>query len=51
MKSLNSRSIKVVEVGNGKEFCLGLAEITVPDKKSLVFQLVDDYAVWFVTKR
>lgn len=36
---------------DGKEFYLGLAEIETVDKKSLNYQLIDDYAVWFVNNR
>jgi len=36
---------------DGKEFCLGLAELRVTAKKSPNFQLVDDYAVWLVNSR
>jgi hypothetical protein len=37
--------------GDGKEFHLGLAELRVTDKKSLNFQLIDDYAVWLCNNR
>ena len=36
---------------DGEEFCLGLAELRVTDKKSPNFQIVDDYAVWLVNNR
>ncbi|MFH1264593.1 MAG: hypothetical protein ABIK89_02625 [Planctomycetota bacterium] len=36
---------------DGKEFYLGLAEIEAVDKKSTNYQLLDDYAVWFVNNR
>ena len=36
---------------DGKEFHLGLAEIEVVDKNSRNYQLLDDYAVWFVNNR
>lgn len=36
---------------DGKEFYLGLAEIEATDKKSKNFQLLNDYAVWFVNNR
>ena len=36
---------------DGKEFYLGLAEIVAVDKKSKNYQLLDDYAVWFVNNR
>lgn len=36
---------------DGKEFVLGLAEIEAVDKKSLNYQLLDDYSVWFVNNR
>jgi hypothetical protein len=32
---------------DGKEFCLGLAELKVIDKQSQNFQPLDDYALWF----
>ena len=37
--------------GDGKEFYLGLAELRVTSKKSLNFQLIDDYAVWLCNNR
>jgi hypothetical protein len=37
--------------GDGKEFDLGLAELRVTNKKSLNFQLIDDYAVWLCNNR
>ena len=36
---------------DGKEFYLGLAEIKAIDKKSVNYQLLDDYVVWFVNNR
>lgn len=36
---------------DGKEFYLGLAELEVVNKKSPNYQLIDDYAVWFVNSR
>ena len=36
---------------DGKEFYLGLAEIKAVDEKSLNYQLLDDYSVWFVNNR
>lgn len=36
---------------DGKEFHLGLAEIEAVDKKSRNYQLLNDYAVWFVNNR
>jgi hypothetical protein len=36
---------------DGKEFILGLAEIKAVDRKSANYQLLDDYAVWFVNNR
>ncbi len=36
---------------DGKEFCLGLAEIEAVDKESQNHQLLNDYAVWFVNNR
>ena len=36
---------------DGKEFYLGLAEIDVVDKESTNYQLLNDYAVWFVNNR
>jgi hypothetical protein len=36
---------------DGKEFWLGLAEIKAVDKRSKNFQLLNDYAVWFVNNR
>ena len=36
---------------DGKEFILGLAELMVVNKRSANFQLLEDYAVWFVNSR
>ena len=36
---------------DGKEFYLGLAELEAVDKKSRNYQLLKDYAVWFVNNR
>lgn len=36
---------------DGKEFWLGLAELEAVEKKSRNYQLLDDYAVWFVNNR
>lgn len=36
---------------DGKEFYLGLAEIEAVDKKTTNYQLLNDYAVWFVNSR
>jgi hypothetical protein len=36
---------------DGKEFGLGLAELEAVNKKSRNYQLLDDYAVWFVNNR
>jgi hypothetical protein len=36
---------------DGKEFWLGLAELKAVAKKSKNYQLLDDYAVWFVNNR
>jgi hypothetical protein len=36
---------------DGKKFCLGLAEIKAVSETSKNYQLIDDYAVWFVNNR
>ncbi len=36
---------------DGQCFCLGLAELEATDRKSANYQLLDDYAVWFVNNR
>ncbi len=36
---------------DGKEFHLGLAELEAVDKKSKNYQLLNDYAAWFVNNR
>ena len=41
----------VRRTSDGKEFYLGLAEIKAIDEKSVNYQLLDDYAVWFVNSR
>ncbi len=42
---------KVRRICDGKEFLLGGAEIQAVDKKSRNYQLLNDYAVWFVNSR
>jgi hypothetical protein len=42
---------RVRRKSDGKEFYLGLAEIKAIDKKSVNYQLLDDYSVWFVNNR
>jgi len=41
----------VRRISDGKEFCLGLAELKATDRKSENCQLLDDYSVWFVNSR
>lgn len=41
----------VRRTSDGREFRLGLAELEATDKKSPNYQLIDDYAVWFVNNR
>ena len=36
---------------DGRQFYLGLAELEATDRKSNHYQLLDDYAVWFVNNR
>ncbi len=36
---------------DGKAFCLGLSELGAVDRRSSNYQLMDDYAVWFVNYR
>jgi hypothetical protein len=42
---------RVRRKSDGKEFCLGLAELKVINKKSKNYQLIDDYVVYFVNYR
>ena len=42
---------RVRRKSDGKEFYLGLAEIEAVDKKSKNYELLNDYAVWFVNNR
>jgi hypothetical protein len=42
---------RVRRVSDGREFILGLAELQPRDRKSQNYQLLDDYAVWFVNTR
>jgi len=42
---------RVRRKSDGKAFCLGLSELEVVDRTSRNYQLVDDYAVWFVNSR
>ena len=41
----------VRRISDGKKFLLGLSELKAIDKKSKNYQLLDDYAVWFVNNR
>lgn len=41
----------VRRISDGREFYLGLSELKATDKNSLNYQLLDDYAVWFVNNR
>ena len=38
----------VIRISDNKRFLIPLAELVVIDKKSKNYQLLDDYAVWFV---
>jgi hypothetical protein len=42
---------RVKRIPDGKEFVLGLAELKGIDKQSPSWQLLEDYAVWFVNSR
>ncbi len=42
---------RVRRKSDGVEFYLGLAEIEAVKRNSLNYQLLDDYAVWFVNNR
>lgn len=42
---------RVRRISDGKEFFLGLSELKAIDRKSANYQLLDDYAVWFVNSR
>jgi len=42
---------RVKRISDGKEFFLGLSELRAIDKKTENYQLLDDYAVWFVNSR
>ncbi len=41
----------VKRVSDGKKFVLGLADLMATDPTSKNYQLIDDYAVWFVNSR
>ena len=41
----------VQRVSDGRKFTLGLTELKATDKSSPNYQLIDDYAVWFVNSR
>ena len=41
----------VQRISDNKKFLLGLSELKATDKKSKNYQLLDDYAVWFVNYR
>lgn len=36
---------------DGNAFCLGLSELQAVERRSRHYQLLDDYAVWFVNNR
>ena len=42
---------RVRRKSDDKEFYLGLSEIEAIDKKSMNYQLLNDYSVWFVNNR
>ena len=41
----------VHRVSDGKKFLLGLSELKATDKKTKIYQFLDDYSVWFVNNR
>ncbi|KKM66592.1 hypothetical protein LCGC14_1479640 [marine sediment metagenome] len=41
----------VRRTSDGREFCLGLAELEATDEKSPNYRLIHDYCVWFVNNR
>ena len=41
----------VRRISDGKKFVLGLSELEATDKRSKNYQILDDYAVWFVNNR
>lgn len=43
--------VRVKRISDSREFVLGLAELKATDRKSPNYQLLDDYAVWFVNSR
>lgn len=43
--------VKVERVSDRKRFTLPLADLEVTDKKAKNYELIDDYAVWFVNNR
>lgn len=38
-------------IADGKKFVMGLSELKATDKKTKNYELIDDYAVWFVNNR
>ena len=44
-------AVLVRRKSDGRQFNLGLAELKATDRKSNNYQLLDDYAVWFVNNR
>lgn len=44
----NDIAAHVRRISDGKKFVLGLSELKVTDAASSNYQLIDDYAVWFV---
>ena len=41
----------VRRICDGKKFLLGLSELKATDKKTKIYQFLDDYSVWFVNNR
>lgn len=48
IEDMDGLMVKVKRVSDSKQFVLPLADLEATDKKSPNYQLIDDYAVWFV---
>jgi hypothetical protein len=48
IEDMEGLMVKVKRISDRKQFVLPLADMKATDKKSPNYQLLDDYAVWFV---
>jgi hypothetical protein len=48
IEDMDGLMVKVTRISDRKQFVLPLADLKATDKNSPNYQLIDDYAVWFV---